>query len=131
MLRILIFTNTHVIRITLVYTVYIHELWVTVGQLDAVASSVMPEVLHQNRKAVGLIPASGSYMVAFSQLLLVRSNKCIKFTFEISIYEAYLHLVLSSEVSKVLKFWVEPFSLTGISLFLNFCSDRYSGKQQW
>ena len=45
MLRILIFTNTHVIRITLVYTVYIHELWVTVGQLDAVASSVMVRIL--------------------------------------------------------------------------------------
>ena len=45
MLRILIFTNTHVIRITLVYTVYIHGLWVTVGQLDAVASSVMVRIL--------------------------------------------------------------------------------------
>ena len=41
----LIFTDTHVIRITLVYTVYIHELWVTVGQLDTVAISVMLRIL--------------------------------------------------------------------------------------
>ena len=45
MVRILIFTNIHVITITLIYTVYIHELWVIVGQLDTVASSVMIRIL--------------------------------------------------------------------------------------
>ena len=41
--RILIFT--HIIRITLVYTVYIHELWVTARQLEAVANSLMLRIL--------------------------------------------------------------------------------------
>jgi hypothetical protein len=37
------------------------------------------------------------HAVPFSQLLLVRSKKCIKFTLGVSVYKARLHFVMISE----------------------------------
>ena len=66
----------------------------TARKLASVAQLV--RALHRNRRATGSIPAKGT-IVAFFATLLVRSNKYIKITLEIPIYQILVALVLSSE----------------------------------
>jgi hypothetical protein len=64
-------------------SVFIHELVVTSRRLDSVAQWV----LHRNHRAACSIPARGTYSCIFHNFSWLDSNKCIKFTLEISIYK--------------------------------------------